>query len=119
MERLVRRQDFIAAAKAVSQGTPGFLLQARNRGDAEAPRVGFTCSKKLGNAVTRNRIKRRLREAVRLSMEPVAQASFDYVFIGRPAAENLGFEKLKADLISAVTRLNAKALAATPKMELK
>ena len=117
MQRLKRRQDFVAAAKAVSQGTPGFLLQARNREDASPARVGFTCSKKLGNAVTRNRIKRRLREAVRLVMTPVAKPSFDYVLVGRSGAESLGFEKLQADLISAVTRLNAKAVS--QKVELK
>ena len=109
MQRMTRRQDFIAAAKAVSHGTPGFLLQARLRADDEQARVGFTCTKKLGNAVLRNRIKRRLREAARLSLSSVAQPSFDYVLIGRSAAETRDFESLKSDLISAATRLHAKA----------
>ena len=109
MKRLKRRQDFIAAAKAVSQGTTGFLLQGRKREEGEAARVGFTCSKKLGNAVARNRIKRRLREAVRLSLPPVAKADYDYVLVGRPAAADLAFENLQKDLISAVMRLHAKA----------
>jgi ribonuclease P protein component len=117
MLRLKRRQDFIAAAKAVSQGTPGFLLQGRKREEGENARVGFTCSKKLGNAVARNRIKRRLREAVRLSMQPLARPDFDYVLVGRPAASDLAFENLQKDLISAVARLHAKAAAV--KVEVK
>ncbi|MDE2385372.1 MAG: ribonuclease P protein component [Alphaproteobacteria bacterium] len=109
MQRLKRRQDFIAAAKAVSQGTPGFLLQARLRADDAPARVGFTCSKKLGNAVARNRIKRRLKEAVRLSFAAVARPSYDYVLIGRSAAATRGFEILQQDLISAASRLHGKA----------
>jgi ribonuclease P protein component len=111
MERMKRRQDFIAAAKAVSQPMPAFILQLRQRGDVEGPRVGFTCTKKLGNAVMRNRIKRRLREAVRLSFPPIAQIGCDYVVIGRSAAENRPFETLQADLISAMSRIHSKAAA--------
>ena len=106
MQRLTRRQDFLAAAKAVSWGTPGFLFQARDRKDQGVARVGFTCTKKLGNAVVRNRIKRRLREIVRLSMGPVAQASYDYVLVGRSAAATRDFKKLQADLISATSKIH-------------
>jgi ribonuclease P protein component len=111
MQRIKRRQDFVAAAKAASQGTPGFLLVAHFRGDEGAPRVGFTCTKKLGNAVARNRIRRRLKEAVRLSFDKVAKPSYDYILIGRSAAQTRGFEILQSDLISAATRLHAKATA--------
>ena len=66
MEHLKRRQDFVAAARAPSQAMPGVVVQALNRQDSALPRLGFTCSKKIGNAVIRNRAKRRLREAARL-----------------------------------------------------
>jgi ribonuclease P protein component len=108
MERLKRRQDFIAAAKAVSQPMPGFILQLRQRKDTETARIGFTCTKKLGNAVMRNRIKRRLKEAVRLSFPAIAQVGCDYVVIGRSAAENRPFETLQADLISAIAKIHLK-----------
>ena len=106
MKRLTRRQDFLAAAKAVTWGTPGFVIQARDRKDEGEPRIGFTCTKKLGNAVARNRIKRRLREIVRLSFGPVAQASYDYVLVGRSAAATRDFKKLQADLISASSKIH-------------
>jgi ribonuclease P protein component len=109
MQRLKRRQDFVAAAKGVYQPMPGFVVQALNRNDAAPPRLGFTCTKKLGNAVTRNRIRRRLKEAARLSLGPYAKPGFDYVVIGRADAEHRPFEVLKSDLISATTRLHAKA----------
>ena len=68
------------------------------------------------NSVPAVQAAARLREAVRLSLGPVAETAFDYVLVGRPAAQSLGFEKLQSDLISAVTRLNAKA--AHSKMEM-
>lgn len=106
MERITRRQDFVAAAKGIAQRTPGFLLQLRQRGDGAPARVGFTCTKKLGNAVTRNRIKRRLREAVRLSLVTKAQPACDYVLVGRSAALSRPFHLLQQDLISAAEKLH-------------
>lgn len=106
MERLKRRQDFLAAAKAVSVAMPGFVLQGRNRGDETAPRVGFTCSKKIGNAVARNRAKRRLREIARLQLGLVAQAGYDYVLIGRLSTADRAFADLGNDLKVAVSRLH-------------
>ena len=88
---------------------PGLILKLRLREDLKSARVGFTCTKKLGNAVMRNRIKRRLKEAARLSMPQIAQPGFDYIIIGRSAAENRPFEILKSDLISAMNRLHQKA----------
>ena len=120
MQRLKRRQDFVAAAKAVSWGTPGFMMQLRQREDDGPARLGFTCTKKLGNAVARNRIKRRLKEASRLVLPSVAKTSYDYVIIGRSAAQTRAFDLLQTDLISAVQRLHAKSnQVAEPTMELK
>ena len=68
---------------------PGLVLQARCRADDEAPgaiRVGYTCSKKLGNAVARNRAKRRLRAAARAILPQRGVPGWDYVLIGRPEA---------------------------------
>ena len=91
MQVLRKRADFLRAASARRQGMPGFLLQARRRPDddavgAQAVRIGYTCSKKLGNAVTRNRAKRRLRALAREVMPGLARPGWDYVLVGRPGA---------------------------------
>ena len=89
LEVLTRRADFIAASKARWKGTKGLTLQARKRQGDEAPeviRVGFTCSKKVGNAVARNRAKRRLREVARLVLPGLGRPGWDYVLIGRKDA---------------------------------
>ena len=106
MERLKRRQDFVAAAKAMYAAMPGMVVQARDRGDVDPPRVGFTATKKIGNAVTRNRIKRRLREIARLVLEERARPGYDYVLIGRAASLTRPFADLAKDLISALKRLH-------------
>jgi ribonuclease P protein component len=83
---LTRRADFLAAARAGRASTPAFTLQARRRDPAECPsgaRVGYTCSKKVGNAVARNRAKRRLRAAARAVVPEAGLPGWDYVLVGR------------------------------------
>ncbi len=106
MERLKRRRDFVAAAKALHAAMPGMVVQARDRGDDAPPRVGFTTTKKLGNAVVRNRIRRRLREIARLGLEGEARQGFDYVMIGRAGSLNQPFPQLHNELNSALKRLH-------------
>ena len=108
LEVLRKRADFLRAARAKRSGQPGFLLQARARDDDNAPRVGYTCSKKIGNAVTRNRAKRRLREAARLVLGAKARPGWDYVLVGRPNETiNRPFEQLVADLSRAIDKVHA------------
>lgn len=106
VEHLKRRQDFLAAATALVCAKRGCVVQARDRQDAGEARIGFTVTKKLGNAVTRNRIKRRLREVVRTAPGLDLKRGHDYVFIGRAATTTRQFEELTRDVVSATQRLN-------------
>lgn len=110
---LTRRADFLAAARAGRASTPAFTLQARQRpktdvsADPTHVRVGFTCSKKVGNAVARNRAKRRLREIARTVLPEAGQAGWDYVLIGRPVVTaSHPFDRLLDDLRGAVARIH-------------
>lgn len=81
---LTKRSDFLALNRARRQVMPTMLVQGRARQDgSDAVRVGFTCSKKVGNAVARNRAKRRLREVARRVLPTHAQDGWDYALIGR------------------------------------
>ena len=105
---LTKRADFLAAARARRQGMPGFLLQARARDDDGPPRIGFTCSKKIGNVVARNRTKRRLREAARHVLPALARSGWDYVLVGRPeATATRPFDALCDDLGRALRKIHA------------
>ncbi|WP_084621174.1 ribonuclease P protein component [Paracoccus aminophilus] len=112
METLKNRPDFLRAASARRQGAAGFLLQARRRAPEETGsaviRVGYTCSKKIGNAVARNRAKRRLRALAREIMPGLAKSGWDYVLVGRPnATVSRDFADLRRDLHEALTRIHA------------
>jgi ribonuclease P protein component len=109
MQRMKDRRDFLAAAKAKSAVMPGVLVQGRQRPDTGPARIGFTCTKKLGNAVMRNRIRRRLREAARQCMWSRALAGHDYVLVGRNGTATRSFEALQKDIISALERIHAAA----------
>ena len=86
---------------------PGFILQARNRGDGAGVRVGYTCSKKVGNAVARNRAKRRLREIARDVLAREGRPGWDYVLIGRQGATaERPFASLTADLSRALLKVH-------------
>lgn len=106
MERLRQRADFLAAAAGSKVNAPAFLVQAHKRADSGPARFGFTVSKKVGNAVERNRVRRRLREVVRLAARNRTQAGHDYVLIGRRAALKLPFDRMMQDFDGALRRLH-------------
>ena len=109
LERLKQRKDFLRLAHAKRVHSTSFVLQARDRGDAQVLRVGFTCSKKVGNAVARNRAKRRLREIARLILPRFGQASHDYVLIGRAnVTASTKFTALQDELLASLRKLQAK-----------
>jgi ribonuclease P protein component len=107
MQRLKQRADFLAASAGAKAPAGGFVLQARDRHEDGPVRVGFTCSKKVGNAVERNRVRRRLREVVRLSPQDTMRRGYDYVLIGRSTALDLPFSRLAEDFERALGRVHA------------
>lgn len=102
------RPEFLRVASARRQGTGGFLLQARFRDDGNAGvQIGFTASKKIGNAVARNRAKRRLREVARAILPRLAQPGWDYVLVARPGATiDRAFSDLLNDLENALRQIH-------------
>ncbi|TDU00652.1 ribonuclease P protein component [Azorhizobium sp. AG788] len=114
MDRLRKRRDFLAAARAERANVPSFLLQGRDRHDEAEPRLGFTVTKKNGNAVVRNRMRRRLREAARLVMPQLGRSGFDYVLVARGPCLDAPFQTLVRDMERAVSRLHAAKKAKTP-----
>lgn len=107
MDRLRTRDQYRAMGKGARIVRRGFVLQAAPRGGQETPRFGFTVSRKVGNAVTRNRVRRRLKELVRLNKAAFKPES-DYVLIGRSRASDLEFTAMADDLRTALSELAAR-----------
>jgi ribonuclease P protein component len=106
MERLRQRADFLAVANGARVNGPAFNLQGRRRDDLGPIRVGFTVTKKNGTATERNRIRRRLREVVRLTDNVALQPHHDYVLVGRRAALARDFAAMLADFRTCLQRLD-------------
>jgi ribonuclease P protein component len=103
--RLTRRSEFLrVAAKGRKAPMPGLVLQALRRNDDAPARLGFTVTKKVGNAVIRNRTRRRLKEAARLLMRDHPITGADLVLIGRDATRARDFAALQHDLRRALDK---------------
>ena len=100
--RLKRRREFLAAARGRKSGGTIVGLQGIKQRPTETPdqtvRIGFTCSKKVGNAVARNRARRRLKAAAAELAPDLAIPGCDYVLVGRTATVNVPFDRIKNDL---------------------
>jgi ribonuclease P protein component len=110
MTRLKNRADFLRAARGIRRSTAGLTLELCPT-PAPAPdglRVGFTASRKVGNAVARNRAKRRLRAAAAALLPLHGRAGHDYVLVARTATLTREFKDLLADLTGALTAAHAR-----------
>lgn len=114
MARITKRPEYLAVAATRRKWvTPAFILQAQEASSdspADSPaRIGFTASKKVGNAVIRSRTRRRLKEAARIVFPNHGASGWGYVLIGRQAAASYPFEKLCADMRWALAKLSSGA----------
>ena len=121
---LKKRREFLTVRGGRRWSAPAFLLEGRQRksdstaavapensagcppSTASGPRFGFTVTKKMGNAVARNRIRRRLRAAIADLAPQLADPTFDYVVLARRPALDCSFEQLRMDLTTAFERIH-------------
>ena len=118
-DRLLRRADFQRAARGRRSHAPAFTLQSARRPESAEEtqaRFGLTVTKKVGNSPVRNRIRRRLREALRLAALE-ARADHDYVLVARFEALSRPFDQLKQDLARALSAAHSPGIrpASPPK----
>lgn len=101
---MTRRADFLAANSGMRVARPGFILLAKpNAGQGK--RLGITVTKKIGNAVVRNRMKRRFRELARALLPEEGLPDHDHILIGRDGGIERDFAALQCDLAAALVRL--------------
>jgi ribonuclease P protein component len=113
IERLTSRPQFLAAAKGVSEARGAVVVQRLDREDDTASvGLGFTATRKVGNAVIRNRAKRRLRELFRAHQKQLP-AQCDYLLIARAAMTQRPFPELEKNFLAACTQISA-AVAKLP-----
>jgi ribonuclease P protein component len=103
-----KRSDFLAANRGKRYATPGFVLLVRDRQDeSPAIRLGITITKKVGNAVIRNRMRRRFRALAQEMLAAKGKAGADHILIGRDSGIERDFDALRADMVKALGKLCA------------
>jgi ribonuclease P protein component len=101
-----KRSDFLAANRGKRYATPGFVLLVKDRQDGNrAIRLGITITKKVGNAVVRNRMRRRFRELAREMLSDKGRSGADHILIGRDGGIERDFAELRADMARALDKL--------------
>ena len=109
------RPDFLRIRGGARWSGSGFLIETKpSPTPGGPPRFGFTVTKKLGNAVVRNRIRRRLREAAKATADADAKAGFDYVVVARKAAVDMAYAQMLADMQAALKRVHRAPAPKTP-----
>ena len=114
LEKITKRPDYVKMRNGHKVSMPGFILQGKSRAvdtsvNSTVSRYGLTCSKRIGNAVKRNRAKRRLRSAAMAILPYSALEGWDYVLIGKTnSTENMSFDILKDNLITALRKIHQK-----------
>jgi ribonuclease P protein component len=103
MSVLTKRADFLSANRGLRIARPGFVLLVNPNG-AETIRYGITVTKKIGNAVVRNRMKRRFRALLREALLVSGLPAHDHVLIGREGGVERDFAKLREELGAALSR---------------
>tara|TARA_Y100001960_G_C13961286_1_gene488375 strand:- start:32 stop:418 length:387 start_codon:yes stop_codon:yes gene_type:complete len=112
LEKITKHSDYAEMRNGYKISMPGFVLQGKPRNTesrvkASVARYGLTCSKRIGNAVKRNRVKRRLRSLAANILPVSGLEGWDYILIGRlNSSENLSFRILKENLATALTKLH-------------
>ena len=101
-----KRADFLAANRGLRVARPGFVLLANPNGGL-GKRYGVTVTKKIGNAVVRNRMKRRFRELLRAALPAAGLPDHDHVLIGREGGIERDFAQMREDLAAALARAAA------------
>jgi ribonuclease P protein component len=106
LTKISARKDFLAANSAKRAANGGFVLLVRDRGDADSTmRLGVTVTKKIGNAVVRNRMKRRFRALARETLPKLGVNGADHVMIGRASGIERNFALLRQDLTKALEKI--------------
>ena len=100
IDKITKRQDYLRASKSKYFRSNSFIIQFYNRADTFGPRYGVTATKKIGNAIKRNKAKRRIRNLVKDLLPKYGKNGYDYVFIAKENLINEDWEVLKEESTS-------------------
>ena len=100
IDKITKRQDYLRASKSKYFRSNSFIIQFYNRADTLGPRYGVTATKKIGNAIKRNKAKRRIRNLVKDLLPKYGKNGYDYVFIAKENLINEDWEVLKEESTS-------------------